>query len=747
MHKLPTGNRLSDENIAWMKRKLERCKEKHNHEYDISTPAYLPTRLLDIRGDSLRLVNTAKYSPPTNTASDKTKGETYPYAALSYCWGPLEHAALQLRTTTKTLGAHQEQIDANKLTQVVRDAIKTTKALGIPYLWIDALCIIQDNLDDWNFEASMMGSVYANAEVTLCGLASSSCLQGFLTRTRRIAKVNFRSRLRPEMESAVHIRYCGVSPSPRGPFKDFQPLEDQVESEWISRGWTYQEKAMSTRKLWFGGSRTHFLCDSVIHTEGIEPRTPGWDSSVQKDVSHSSQKKVYRDWESHAIFLSRRHFTYNTDTFPALSGIASMFAKALPDDTYVAGLWQARIERQLLWYLRTQDKLPSTLRDLRIGFADATRFIAPSWSWAGRGPIMYEIDEALGTQISGIWSGRRGYREEHKGIQPVVTLKNPHHPYGQLSGGHLLMTGHVCPLPSVIHPSIVPVSRSDVLARKQIKLEGEYLVDCLLDWHPQPISATFSPENVVMILLRSASLRRETLYRRGLPLCSRREKVGEELDKPQVISGQPDLVPQKRTSSCPTSSHSRTSSDTNSVMDNLGDHIRPYKSRKRARRGTREAPPSNVAFADLTHLRGQSGEVITENNKTEAMESGENDRSSAVPDEEGSEREADEDTVDEDDMADYSTESEERSEESFADDDLDDIPQEKGRERICMCKTCEGEWDSDGMRVAYGLLLCHTDKDKNPDDFFRVGVFVSLPIYRGGLGYFKQFPLMAVKIL
>ncbi|KAJ2891510.1 hypothetical protein MKZ38_000275 [Zalerion maritima] len=735
MRSSPSQDRLSPENLAWMKGKLNRCKQQHGHTYDVSAPDYTPTRLLDLSGGKVRLVQTVSST------------HKYSYVALSYCWGPPDKASQQLTTTKSSLSKRQDGIELAECTEVVRDAIETTTALSIPYLWIDALCIIQDSPEDWNFEASKMGDVYANAELTVCSLASSNCRQGFLSKTRKTAKVAFRSRIMPEIRGDIYIRYNGISTSRRGPFQDYQPLEDQEQSEWILRGWTYQEKALSTRKLWFGSSRIHFLCDSVVHSEGMEPRVPGWDSSVQKDVSHRSRNKVYRDWETHAMLLSRRSFTRYTDTLPALSGIAATFARALPGDSYHAGLWKGNMEAQLLWYLSNQDGLPSAIEALRFRHSNLDPYIAPSWSWAGHyGPVNYTLDDALGRQISGIWSGRGDFRPEHAGIETRLTLKGSN-PYGELVDGHIMLQGHVCPVPSAMYPSPVS-SPPGAVSKKQLRINGhEYLADCLLDWHPQPATDTHPQGDLVMVLLRSACFKRETLYRRGKLRCSRHEDSEGDLDSGTGPKPFPAGNIGRKRSVSQLEGDDDDAPPPPSPVDGISDleiewrdHVKPYKGQKRARLPSTTLMDIRSDALEPKHGTALTSAIDSDDRSDDGQRSRSNEQDHGAEDDE-----------DEDERAGLTTESEGEAEESYDEDELDDVPSEG--ERICLCKICEAEWkDSDDMRVAYGLLLCPANDLKTTgsgkNEFFRAGVFVSLPaIGRGGLGYFKRFPLETIIIL
>lgn len=143
----------SSESIAQIKawnsecqRDHELCKIKHENWR-------LPTRLLALEDKKVRLVETKGLDP-------------IPYVALSYCWGdPTRHPVI--KTLKANYKSHQTGIETTSLPAALRDAIELTLVLGYSYIWIDALCIVQDDADDWAAEAATMCHVYLDAAITI----------------------------------------------------------------------------------------------------------------------------------------------------------------------------------------------------------------------------------------------------------------------------------------------------------------------------------------------------------------------------------------------------------------------------------------------------------------------------------------------------------------------------------------------------------------------------------------------------
>lgn len=161
--------------------------------------SFLPTRVLDLgesASDCPRLIITRE-------ATSRAKNDSISdlrYAALSYCWGPPADARTQLKTEKSSLNERLAGIPIEFMSTVMKDAVTFAKALSVRYLWIDSLCIIQDDSTDWDEESIRMGQIYRNALVTICSVASSSCHEGFLDRPaiqRRIDTDFFSSILPP----------------------------------------------------------------------------------------------------------------------------------------------------------------------------------------------------------------------------------------------------------------------------------------------------------------------------------------------------------------------------------------------------------------------------------------------------------------------------------------------------------------------------------------------------------------------
>lgn len=345
-----------------MKSKLESCV-LHKHLNPDKT--FIPDRLIDVRGNRLSLVLTKDFQP--------RNAESHRYIALTYCWGPEPHASKQLKTTSGNLSQHQQQIPESSLPQVVKDAVALARALSIHYLWVDALCILQDEVSDWDKQCAVMERIYGNAYVVAAAASSHNCEEGFIKRTDRIL-LPFRSDT-----DGTHV--LGIY----SPLYKADETEDLVFSPWLERGWTFQERIASTRLLMFSERNVHFKCNSFRESMGRERNNYNADFLMLNRVviESGNTADIYKEWTEtiSQVNPGYHQFTRETDLLPSIAGIAALFSHKLKDE-YAAGLWKNSMHQSLCWATSISGK-PS-YRDLLRSLKAPCPYIAPSWSWASQ---------------------------------------------------------------------------------------------------------------------------------------------------------------------------------------------------------------------------------------------------------------------------------------------------------------------------------------------------------------------------
>jgi hypothetical protein len=159
-----------------------------------------------------------------------------PYIALSYKWGKSNNVT----TTKSTLDDHKKGIMFHKLPKTIRDATMVARQLEVKYLWVDAICIVQDDASDWEQEAAKMGTIYMHSYCTIAAHAADNADDGFLEQALSEPKAARLGGLMITQGSnkKLHIEESGLS----------------------SRGWVLQERLLSQRTV-------HFASGGAIYTE------------------------------------------------------------------------------------------------------------------------------------------------------------------------------------------------------------------------------------------------------------------------------------------------------------------------------------------------------------------------------------------------------------------------------------------------------------------------------------------------
>lgn len=383
---------------------------------------FLPTRLIDVGGDSIRIVSLKQFL-------DNENPKYVPkYTALSYCWGD-DATPLQLRLTEQNKYSLRKEITQDMLSAAQRDAVKVTRAMGFRYLWIDALCIIQDNTKDWEREAADMGKVYQYAALTIVSLMSNSqeTFSNFHPSLRSPFYIPFESKIgrSPDgrlLRGRYQLWFDGVENKFGGPVLLNKISKALPSNRWVTRGWTFQEQNHSLRMLilWDKGVRfncpyhsTPFLYqlntnygDISTHywwsrdDEGSVGTYPDEDSfnhshTVVRDIySHSSWRKqfLYYTWLRFATDYSLRVFGRESDVFPALWATASLYKSRLQDE-YMMGIWKNDLWG-FLWRCGANgssvpyDDLGTLVAEYETNLQSRVGAMA-SWSWLGKRSVKF----------------------------------------------------------------------------------------------------------------------------------------------------------------------------------------------------------------------------------------------------------------------------------------------------------------------------------------------------------------------
>jgi heterokaryon incompatibility protein (HET) len=329
----------------------------------------MPTRVLDV-------VSAGDEAIRLHLPSDSDTSE---YIALSYRWGRNQPCV----TDQYNLGERLNRIELSLLPPTLRDAVLLTRFLGIKYLWIDALCIIQRDQADWVREAAKMNAVYSHALLTISADAAVDTSSS-LFKERSVRH-----------EKSVVLPWPLESPDDGGEplklhvFPNFINFGDEIrKSPLAKRGWTFQERALSARIVHFGEDMCYWECKEACIGEDEEIGK----YSVQDEYFHlrdllagggesdMSKVKLHGKWAWVIAEFSKRELTVEGDAFAALEGVAIGFAEKDKLGKYFCGLWGDEFLRYLLWSSDRTDEGSIHRR--------SKAYRAPTWSWvAVVGPV------------------------------------------------------------------------------------------------------------------------------------------------------------------------------------------------------------------------------------------------------------------------------------------------------------------------------------------------------------------------
>ncbi|EEU35871.1 uncharacterized protein NECHADRAFT_99468 [Fusarium vanettenii 77-13-4] len=407
----------SQESLQFLKDALHTCElGDGEHQFCFQQNPELPARLVQIMDDeSLRL-----YEPQP--------GERGTYVALSHCWGPREK--LPIKTTKQTVLQHKDCILWNDLSAVFQDAIWLSRQLGIEYVWIDSLCIIQDDERDWEIESTKMARYYSGAHLTIAVETSPDGSVPFLResddRWQRMVYLTHDRTGRP-CNYIVREHHMNELYLYGGNDNYFSAGSSLLPH----RAWTLQESVLSSRIAHFTPSTVIWHCQGQSACEDAH-RVLGTGISewnAQKALhelynapitDENRTQAAWKLWGSLVKQYTYRKCTFASDRLPAIGGIAEYFAPSF-EGRYLAGIWEAYLPHSLCW-----------TREGEICSLALEESIAPTWSWASLPP--------------GIGLAHRT-EEFHVELEPEYQPKileafcktSEVAPFGRVSGGHILM--------------------------------------------------------------------------------------------------------------------------------------------------------------------------------------------------------------------------------------------------------------------------------------------------------------------
>jgi hypothetical protein len=411
---------------------VTRCNRHHQTCKKATDTQRFPTRLIYVGKENeedlhLYVPDVASWKPDDR------------YVTLSHRWGSdSSHVAKLERDNLESL---QQKIHTQGLPQTFKDAINITKRLGLRFLWIDSLCIIQDDDEDWAREAANMSLIYTNTYLNISATSAQNGHQGCY-RSRDPTKVAGLpvKRIRPDSDrkSWIHSDSDGMSWFKLVYSGIWRENVDQAPLS--QRGWVLQERLLSPRVLHFSADqvlwecRENYACETFSDSIPLMLRGVGFLTDVylrdfvpRKPAASYGQYGEYMEtelWSKIVETYSKADLTFRKDKLIALSGITREIQHLLKS-TYAAGLWRCHLPYSLLWTAKS-------------GAYRSTDYLAPSWSWVSvEGPIsfpdgMREVFNLL--KLKG---------ECATVLDIGIDLVTPTDPFGQVKSGWIRLRGKV----------------------------------------------------------------------------------------------------------------------------------------------------------------------------------------------------------------------------------------------------------------------------------------------------------------
>ena len=411
--------------IETITRWITACNEGHSREAPLHTRSTFPLcQRAEIETLPTRVLDLGSGNRNEDPVLVETCGLTARYVCLSHCWGQSQC----IKTTRSTHDKWKLGIPWSMLPQTYQDAIVITRWLGIQYIWIDSLCIIQDDSADWERQSSRMAAIYGNSFLTIAATSAADGNGGCLpTYNPQLHELSFYT---PTGEQ--HTVFVRKHLAHR-PYSD--RYDEKIHNPpLLKRAWTFQEHLLAPRVLQCTQSELIWECNSALCCECsyLQPgdaffksayakatttsKTKGLllvdedSTSVPELITLSQTSDVKTHWEELVQRYSKRRLTFPSDKLPALSGIAKQLQPLLGPG-YFAGLWEQDLLHGLFWEVQ-----------LRVYPRRTAEYTAPTWSWASvDGQVFY--------------AGKIDLSKPHAEIIAVHCLPSGQDPTGQVAQG------------------------------------------------------------------------------------------------------------------------------------------------------------------------------------------------------------------------------------------------------------------------------------------------------------------------
>ncbi|KAK4197949.1 heterokaryon incompatibility protein-domain-containing protein [Triangularia verruculosa] len=455
--KITVGDWLSDEIVSKVSRWLKLCRQGHDicssPRSALQKKQWYPSRLIAVQTGSVRLIETIETTL------------TGPYLTLSHRW-PAD-ASVYTQLKQDNLSSLKKGVEVTCLSRVFQDAIVITRRLGVDYIWIDSLCIIQDSKEDWEAESATMADIYSQSYCNLSATADRCQDEGLFHPRHQLQFSHERVTSDwigdPFKTDDGKLSQCRAPSFHRQDYVLYDPnfwTRRVDQQELFTRGWVFQEQQLGPRILHFSSDqllwecRQHRACE--MFPSGLPQKEMGWGeiwrsspaatvikgalASVRTGVDGSGFYPTlglspWLAWQQVIGHYTRLNLTNAQDALVALGGVARVYQQ-LYKSKYVAGHWEEDFVSSLIWRISTEghcQNCPSARVQRPEPFrTKVSPYIAPSWSWAS-------------ADMGVVGYGARLVPTYTPDIVHKCVLSSSRNPFGTVTDGYLLLKGPIYP--------------------------------------------------------------------------------------------------------------------------------------------------------------------------------------------------------------------------------------------------------------------------------------------------------------
>ncbi|KAF5238101.1 hypothetical protein FOXYS1_15552 [Fusarium oxysporum] len=369
-------------NIPHLRHVLKDCEEKHGGPCS-HRPLGSPNQIM--------LINVEKNCLERRGGDQRSR-----YFALSYNWGNVDQLLTKRNNVTEfcSAGTLASPDILDKIPSTIKDAMEFVRKIGESYLWVDALCIIQDDPQDQQTQIAMMGTIYSGAVATIVALSGVDA-------NARLAGISPRKIYVKDLEEPIDKDHLLIT---------------LVGSRYMQRGWTYQERILSRRCLYFTAYSVWFTCRrDVVREKVIDPpptvtKTRAGisfgdmlanlnplnaavllhdyleaDQGAKQRMGPAKLHKLW--WGTHlqtfmgaVVEYSMKTLTFPADVIRAFAGFESVLA-AETEWTFIYGMPLEAIGFALLWAPKgkIEKRVLTPPPGMPLGIQEPP---IPTWSWA-----------------------------------------------------------------------------------------------------------------------------------------------------------------------------------------------------------------------------------------------------------------------------------------------------------------------------------------------------------------------------